>query len=328
MKSNVDRGRRTLRCGAALAASLLVACGGGSQVQTFEPNRIIAFGDESSVIDDVGRAANGRKYSVNATVSDTDPTIACDLNPLWIQVVATAHNLVFPQCNRSGVASPTSRIRATAGARVADLSTQIDAQLAESPFTGREFATVLIGQNDILDQYKQYPAVGETQLTTNVEALGTALGTQVNRIADGGAKVLLSTVLDLGLTPYATAEKAAHTDADRAALLSRLTARFNAAMRATILNDGRKIGLILADEFFSAVVKISNGGGFTNVVTPVCDLTRSALVPPSVLDCTNLTLVSGGSATTYLYADTLLLSAGGQQSLGTLAAARATNNPF
>jgi hypothetical protein len=52
------------------------------------------------------------------------------------------------------------------------------------------------------------------------------------------------------------------------------------------------------------------------------------LSPPSVLDCTNLTLISNGNATSYLWADDRHLSAGGQLSLGNLAATRARNNPF
>ena len=50
---------------AVAAAGLMAACGGGtSQVEPFKPGRVIAFGDESSVIVNDG-ANNGRKYSVN-----------------------------------------------------------------------------------------------------------------------------------------------------------------------------------------------------------------------------------------------------------------------
>ena len=51
--------------------------------------RIIAFGDETSVIVDLHGDGNGSKYSVNATVSEHRPT--CDLassNPIWVQIVA------------------------------------------------------------------------------------------------------------------------------------------------------------------------------------------------------------------------------------------------
>src|SRR4029450_1586531 len=139
------------------------------------------------------------------------------------------------------------------------------------------------------------------------------------RITESGAKVLLATVIDQGITPFAAAERTAHSETDRAALLQRLTARFNSSLRRTIFNDGRKIGLILADEYFDGVYTVVNAGGFTNVTTPVCDLTKSQLVPPSILDCTTLTLIANGSATTFLWADTIHLSAGAQAQLGSLA---------
>ena len=326
MDVKMDRWRRAL-CRATVVASVgLAACGGGEQVELFAPNRMIAFGDESSVIDDAARPANGRKYSVNGTASATDPTLDCRQLPIWIQGVATPYGLVFPQCNAgtTPVAAPTSRIRAVAGTKVADLAGQIDVQQAESSFNSKDLVTVLIGQNDVLAQYAQYPAVGDAQLVANVEAAGRVLGDQVNRIANAGAKVLISTIPDLGLTPFAIAERAAHTDTDRAALLSHLSARFNATMRATIVNDGRKIGLILLDEYLQSVVAVVNGGGFTNVINVVCDPAKAPTLP----ECTALTLVSGGSATTWLWADTTHLSAGGQQALGSLASQRAANNPF
>ena len=326
MNVKMDRWRRALRCATVVASVALVACGGGEQVELFAPNRMIAFGDESTVIDDSASPANGRKYSVNGTVSATDPTLDCKQLPIWIQGVATPYGLVFPQCNpgTTAVASPISRIRAAAGAKVADLAGQIDAQQAESSFNSKDLVAVLIGQNDVLAQYAQYPAVSDTQLVANVEAAGRALGDQVNRLANAGAKVLISTIPDLGLTPFAIAERAAHTDTDRAVLLSHLSARFNATMRATIVNDGRRIGLILLDEYLQSVVAVVNGGGFTNVVNVVCDTSKAPTLP----ECTSLTLVSGGSASTWLWADTTHLSAGGQQALGSLASQRAANNPF
>ncbi len=326
MNVKMDRWRRALRYATAVASVGVAACGGGEQVEAFAPNRMIAFGDESSVIDDAASPGNGRKYTVNGTVSATDATLDCKQHPLWIQGVATPYGLVFPQCNTgtAPVAAPTSRIRAAAGAKVADLSAQIDAQQAESSFNAKDLVSVLIGQNDVLAQYAQYPAVSDVQLVANVEAAGRALGDQVNRIANAGAKVLISTIPDLGLTPFAIVERATHTDADRAALLSHLSARFNATMRATIVNDGRRIGLVLLDEYIQSVVAVVNGGGFTNVVNVVCDTTKAPTLP----ECTSLTLVSGGSASTWLWADTTHLSSGGQQALGSLASQRAANNPF
>ena len=247
----------------------------------------------------------------------------------WVQSVAILYGLVFPECNHGipPVVAPVSRIRAAAGARAADLAGQIDAQQAERALGAGDLVTVMIGANDVLAAYQNFPAQTEAQLVAQVEAEGAEVGRQVNRITNTGAKVLLATVIDLGVTPYAGAERLAHLDADRAALLTRLTARFNAFMRATIVNDGRKIGLILLDELTTAIAHNPGLEGFTNSVDPVCDLTKSSLRPPSVLDCTTLTLVPGGSAA-YLWADDRHLSASGHISFASLAITRAQNNPF
>ena len=330
MTVNSRQQRRRALGGAALAATLLVAaCGGGEPTTRFHATRVVAFGDESSLIVDTHNDANGSKYTVNATVSTTDQTLACAANPIWVQTVAALYGLVFPQCNppASAVITPTSRIRAALGARVADLGPQIDAQQAESPLGAGDLVTVLVGENDIIAEYQQYPAQSEAQLIANVEAEGTEVGNQVNRLADTGVKVLVSTAVDVGVTPFGYAERAAHADTDRAALLSRLSVRFNASLRATIVNDGRKIGLILLDEFVTTIARFPGLLGFANTTDPVCDLTKSALTPPSILDCTAQTLVvNGGPA--YLWADDRHLSASAQSQLGSTAIQRAANNPF
>jgi outer membrane lipase/esterase len=324
-----DKRRRAL-AGVALAATLLAAaCGGGEQVSQFSAGRVIAFGDESSLIVDTRNDANGSKYSVNATASATDPTLACGGNPLWIQSVALVYGLIFPQCNPAptNIVAPVNRIRATFGARAGDLGAQIDAQQGESPLGAGDLVTVLVGQNDVIAEYLQYPAQSEAQLIANVEAEGAEAGRQINRITDTGAKVLLATIIDLGGSPFGIAERNAHADTDRAALLTRLTARYNASLRGTIVNDGRKIGLILLDELISAIFKFPGLDGITNVTDPVCDLNKSQLTPPSILDCTDQTLIPDGTAA-FLWADDRHLSASAQNLLGGLAIARAQNNPF
>jgi outer membrane lipase/esterase len=329
VNSSEKRGRA--RRVAALAAMLLVAgCGGGGEPTTrFHASRVIAFGDESSLIVDTRRDANGSKYSVNATVSATDQTFVCGANVVWSQSVAGFYGLVFPECNppATAVAAPTSRIRAAFGARAADLAAQIDAQQAESPLRAGDMVTVLIGEHDVVAEYQQYPALSSDQLIANVEAEGAEVGRQVNRITDTGAKVILSTIMDVGYTPFARAEFVAHADTNRSALLSQLSQRFNASMRATIVNDGRKIGLILLDELTVQVVNFPGFQGFNNAITGVCDLTKSSLTPPSILDCTQQTFIAGGDAT-YFWADDLHMSASAQNIFGSAAITRAQNNPF
>ena len=333
MRLNASEVRRTaLRCGVLAMATLAASCGGGSGASSnFHATRILAFGDETSVIVDVRGDGNGSKYSVNATVSASDATLACRSSPLWIQVVASSFGgLVFPQCNPGPtlVTDPPSRIRATFGALATDMSAQIDAQLLESSFQGGDLAMVMVGVNDVLGQYANYPMVSEAQLTANVTAAGAEAGRQVNRLANLGAKVIVSTIPDVGFSPYAIAEKAAHIDTDRQQLIIRLVKAYNDSLRGTLVNDGTKIGLVLMDEIVDGVAKFVGLNGFTNATTGVCDLTKSAYVPPSILDCTNLTLISGGMPISYLWADDRHLSAGGQNALGNIAAQRARNNPF
>jgi lysophospholipase L1-like esterase len=324
-----DGSRRVLAGMAICAALLATSCGGSSTSTKFIPGRIISFGDESSMIIDVNNDSNGAKFTVNAVVSSTDPTLVCGGNSVWNQSVAASFGLVFPECNpgSTAITAPVSRIRATQGARAADLTAQIDAQQADTPLGPGDMATLLIGENDIIQQYLQYPAVSEVELTANVEAAGVETARQLNRLADLGVKVLVATVPDIGVTPFAYAERAANADTDRAALLTRLTQSFNGQMRATMYNDGRRIGLILLDEVVDAIAKNPGVDGITNATDAVCDLTQSKLTPPSSLDCTTLTLVPNGS-TAYLWADLLHLSDSGQNIFGTNAITRAHNNSF
>ncbi|MEO8278246.1 MAG: esterase [Ideonella sp.] len=305
------------------AAALLASCGGGTQLVPFEAQRVLAFGDETSVI-----TANGSKYSVNALQAD-NVTLDCISNPIWVQTVANAFGLVFPECNPNNVIAPRSRIYAAPGAKVADLTAQVNAHLANDGFGEKDLATMLVGQNDVLAIYAQYPTISATQARDAAEAAGAALAVQVNRVADAGGKVLLGKVLDLGQTPFGLAEKADPNkqDTDRAALLTLLAARFNAKLRVDIQNDGRKIGLVQTDERIQTVVSFPGNFGFT-------DVTHAACLPSVALpNCTTQTLSTDSSgnlatASGWLWADSLHLSAGGQFRIGEIGASVARNNPF
>jgi outer membrane lipase/esterase len=320
MNLNVKGWRAALLGATAALAVLMAACGGGEQVQQFRASRVFAFGDETSVIN-----ADGTKYSINALTSTG--AIDCASNPVWVQYVAAFYGLVFPQCNPDAVPGPPSRIYATVGARVANLSLQIDQQVAAGGFATGDLATVLVGANDIIDQFQQYPGVGEDQLNANLEQAATDLATQINRLADLGVKVIVATAPDMGLTPFAGDPAGAN-----AALLSRLTAHFNIKMRGRIYNDGRRIGLVLLDEYLGTVRKF--GLGFVNSTLaaclpsaplPNCNVntlgTDAAAVPPPATP-------ASASASTWLWADDRHMSPAGQNSLSQLAAQRAQNNPF
>ena len=308
------RQMRALALGGAVAAAV-VACGGGtSQTVAFKPDKVVALGDENSLI-----TPAGLKYSVNA-LSDT-AAINCAANPLWVQAVLNAYTgYVFPQCNPGNELAPQGVMRAALGARVGDLKTQVDAQVAAGGFASKTLVTVLVGMHDVLDLYADFPRRSESELIAEARVRGEQLAAQVNRMVDLGARVIISTVPDMGLSPYGLAQKAAFTDTDRSALISRLTAAVNGRMRVTVINDGRFIGLVLADEMVQAMNKSPISFGLVESTKPVCTV--------ALPDCTANTLVESGNAATYLWADDIHMAQGGHTQLGTLAQQRALNNPF
>lgn len=298
----------------ALASAALLGCGGGtSQIESFIAERVVAFGDETSVL-----TPDGRKYGVN--VLDADDAIDCTAQPLWVQSVASIYGLAFAECNPDDVVEPRATMRAAPEARVADFAGQIDAHVGAGGFGPKALATVLIGQNDVLDLYAEFPTRSREDLLAAARARGEEAGRQVNRIVALDVRVIVSTVPDLGLTPFARAEREAHDDTDRAELLSRLTEQFNAGLRTTILNDGRFIGLVLADEMVQAMTSFPASFSIANVTGVACAVALPA--------CTTDTLTEGANPVSWLWADATRLSYGGQNRLALLAVSRARNNPF
>jgi outer membrane lipase/esterase len=274
------RALRTLAAGLALVA--LASCGGGGgEVVEFKPTRILAFGDELSVI-----TANGRKYSVNAFGTKTengttvdDPTVIdCTRNPLWIQSVATAFGLVFDRC--LGMATTASgQILAQPTNKVADLPAQI-AAVQGAALNDLDLALVLVGMNDIMELYGQFPTVPRETLIDEARARGAALGSQVNALARSGPAVVVLTVPDLSLTPLARQADTAAGDSTRSTLLKDLVAAFNNRMSVTLINDGRLIGLVYADVETQNQAQFPASFGLSNVSDAAC------LAAAPLPDCT------------------------------------------
>lgn len=323
--ANLNRSAR-LALG-SLSLSVVAACGGGDRVEPFSPTRMLSFGDETSMVVDSNNDANGRKYTINALKTDpttgaVTTTLDCSANAVWTQYVAATFSFALPQCNPNAVASPASRIYAAAGAKAADIGAQIDTHLLSDTFVGTDLVTVLVGANDVLAQYALYDGSNEPALTAVLQAAGTEVAAQVNRIGTLGGKVIVATAVDMGLTPFAIAEDTAN--AGRAALLTRLTAAFNVKLRANLINDGRMIGLVLADEVVQTAVKFPSLYSMVNVTSVACDTTKAA----TVFDCTSQTLVTDANAGTWLWADATHLTPAGHRFIGQLAQTRAVNNPF
>ena len=331
MKLKANRIRPVALCaGLLLACGVLVSCGGGgTQANTFVAKRVIAFGDEMSVIN-----ADGSKYTVNAVLTTDNTKFDCASNPIWVQSVAALYGLVFPQC-KGDVPAPASRIWATNHATVADLATQIALQTSDGGFASDDMVTVLVGSNDIVAQFSTYPGVPESQLIDNLKRAGATLAAQVNSLAERGAKVLVSTTPDLGRAPVAGDRSSGSTNVNPG-VLTRLSAAFNDGLLGSLNNDGRKIGLVQLDAYVQAVdsSRAAGGGLFINTTLGACLATS---LPPA---CTTLTMgtdaaaippptvVSTANGLSWLWADAIHLSAGGQSGLGAIATTRARNNPF
>lgn len=324
-KALTSRLRRALTGAAAVLVVLatVAACGGGtSQYEPFVPKRLFAFGDESSHL-----SATGRKYAVNALATGSTTAIACTQEPLWVQSVAAVYGMVFAECNPDNAGSTAARMYAAPGATVADVEVQIQAQVAAGGFTETDLATVLVGANDILALYGQFPTRSEASLLAEARGRGEAAARAVNRLIGLGAKVILSNLPDMGLSPYALAQKALYTDTDRAALISRLTTAFNEQLGVTVLLDGRYVGLVQADLSWQAIGRFPSYYGMVNISEGICtvDLPDCTSATLRVVDATTGALAVPG---TYLWADATRIGSGGQNQLAVLAVDRARRNPF
>lgn len=290
----------------------LASCGGGtSQVEAFAPLRLITFGDETSAF-----TADGRKYAVNGFAAD-GVTPDCAALPIWTQVVASSYSFGFAECP-VGTGPQQAIARAKAGARVADLKTQVQAQVTAGGFADKDLVTVMIGINDIRDLYQQSLAPTSTSkdaLLAAARERGVEVARQVNALVDLGAKVIVATIPDVSLSPWGIAQ-----GTEGVALIKELTSALNGRIRVNILNDGRFVGLVLGDELSQTAARLPAAYSLTNASTAAC-----AVAPP---DCTTATLTAGSTADGWLWADSTWLATGGHRQLGALAQARARLNPF
>jgi hypothetical protein len=205
--------------GLLAVAALVAACGGSTtQYEPFIAERVFAFGDETSVLTG-SPAGNGLKYSINGL--DNDGNVDCRLNLTWVQSVASLYGFVPAECNPNGL-EPKSYIFAEAGATVDDVTRQVEraALQVDRRFGDKDLATMLAGANDILELYARYPAESRDALLNEARSRGVQLARAVNALVALGARVVVSDVPSLGLTPFARKERALHTDTDRALLLT------------------------------------------------------------------------------------------------------------
>ncbi|HET9645653.1 MAG TPA: SGNH/GDSL hydrolase family protein [Burkholderiaceae bacterium] len=304
---------------AAGVLALMAACGGGTQLEPFVPVRVLSFGDEWSVL----VPPEGRKYGLNNLT--TTGAIDCTTYPIWNQYLASNFGLPFDACKGTSTSAP-SRSLATVGAKAADVKTQVDNFLAAGgAFSGKDLVTVLAGLNDVLELNAAVEA-GSTNLSTAIAAVkdrGAVLGNQVNRMATAGAKVVVLTLPDVSLTPFAQVSGA---PSSRATVLSQLSSSFNSSLRQALINDGHMIGLAFGDTEFLNMSRFPTSYSLTDVKTPLCKTSDTASLPNECTTDPAKTIATTPSA--YLWAGLTAPGIMGHQRLGEIAVTRARNNPF
>jgi outer membrane lipase/esterase len=307
------------------ATALLVACGGGSaQVEAFRPNRVLAMGDENSVIVDNG-SADGFRYTIN----DRTSTAAgkCQALPNFAQSLISVYGYVFKECNPSG-ATPAAFVLAQAGARVDDPATGLARQIARvaGGLGPTDLVTVMLGANDVIALYEDVREGRRTeaQAVAEVQRLGILAADGVNTILATGARALVITIPDMGSSPYAIAQ--ATTTGYAMTLMARLSYDFNANLRTQVdatRFDGRNYGLVLADDIVSAIVRAP-----TAFLLAPANVTEAACSTANVVDCLTTTLQTGATATSHLWASDRHLGPEAHRQIGLQAQTRAVNNPF
>ncbi len=312
----------------ALTAALLAACGGGtSQVEPFKPTRVIALGDENSVIVDDG-AHDGFKYTIN----DRRGTVLgkCAAVPIFAQALASLYGFAYAQCNPSAV-EPKAFMHARVGATIDDPAIGLAAQIAGVADLGKfDMVSLMIGGNDVIALFEQVRDGALTADAAIAEARlrGKRAAAMVSAMLAREAKVIVVTNPDLGLSPYAAAQAVAYPGA--AALLSTLGFELNGNLRTNVEpNDGRHWGLVLADDIVAAMHKVP-----TAFLVSPSDPVHAACTTPSALACqitddaTTSTLVTGAGLNSHLWADDRHIGPDAHGRIGQQMQSRAINNPF
>jgi phospholipase/lecithinase/hemolysin len=189
-------------------------------------------------------------------------------------------------------------------------------------FSDGDIVFVFGGNNDV---FVQFGAVGQglpvDQAQANIVTAATELATLVKSeiIAKGGKRVAVMTLPDSATTPFGST-----LTADGRALLTGLSAAFNAALLAGL--DGSGARIIDARALNAAVQAAPSSFGLTNITTPACGATAFNPTATSLLcNASPAALFAaagapslnglnpGASASTYLFADGVHPTTGGHK---------------
>ena len=309
---------RTCFAAALVGAALLASCGGGEQKEKFRASRIVTFGDENTLI-----RADGTQYTVNnTTVSGATP---CSISPIWVQYVASEYGLTFGECSNAA-ARDNAVMRAAVASRVVTVSQAMaDFNAAGAPLKSGDLVTLMVGAYDLIDIATGHASPNDAELAalkSTAFERGRLLGSVVFEATNRGAKVLITTVPDLGQAPIGV------TGELNAAVLSALTVSFNDGLNDRLSEDpnggGRSGAILEVDQQFEKYRRNLNGayGNFTNYYTAAC-ITSNA--PSDAADLPACTAIANSS---YLWAGRIQFGLVTHGYLGNDAVARLRANPL
>jgi outer membrane lipase/esterase len=223
---------------AALASALLLAaCGGGSIVDPFTPSRVVVFGDAMA---DAGQ--NGSRYTVN------DGTLN-----VWPLYLAAQYGLTVTPSSAGGLdyATGNARVRvkpdAAGNNATPTVKEQIDAFLAGSTIDDGDLIVISAGTSDVIAEAQAVITLAQTeeQMLADIGEAGRALGTQVRRLVNAGAKhIVVAGPYNLGRSPWAVQE-------GQESLLEEASSRFNQQFLVSIVDLGENVLYVDAALFFN-----------------------------------------------------------------------------
>jgi outer membrane lipase/esterase len=204
------------------------------------------------------------------------------------------------------------------------MTTQVSEHLTRFGSFGKDdIVFVFGGNNDVFVQLSAAGTIGPAAATANVQAAATELATLVRDqiLANGAKRVVVMTLPDASTAPGFLG-----ADAQTRAFLSSLSAAFNSTLLAAL--SGADVRIIDTRALNAAVQASPASYGLTNVTTPACGTpawnpSGTSLLcnaAPSALFAASgapdrSSLVTGASASTWLFADGVHPTTGGHRIL-------------
>ncbi len=333
-----------------LAVATLASCGGGTQSKKFEPESMVVFGDEFSLV-----KPNGAKYAINSFVSGaTAPPYSCALRPNWVLYFADSLGFSFsnectdwpakprvavmlandPQdvsintANPIDSASMASATTAVANAGANAVLTTINNNLAQLNDT--TLVTVSVGRADIVSAYQSYLASPDSatlsSLVSSLDTLGKNFSAGLRPVIQRGARVMLVLTPNLGASPLAKAD-AVNKDRNQAAMQA-LSKAFNEGVElgASIAGfSGQQISLVRLDQITDVMAANPATYGLTNVDATAC--AAPAASAPLCMGDTG-SLAATDADTTYMWSDATHVNTVVQGYMSQLVYSAFSRNPF